>query len=346
MTGEASSDPLEGGRLVVAPGQRELEFHYTAIDFSAPDKLRFRYRLDGLPQDWTEAGARRTAYYHQVPPGDFVFRVAACNADGVWNEEPSTLALTVEPYLYETRSFRIVAILVMLGALAWIFRWAAHRKFKLRLARLQTQHAIERERLRISQDMHDHIGGVLTQISQLSDLGHSETVASPVVQTHFDRIGGHSRAAVQALDEIVWATNPKNDNLPRFAEYVSRFADEFFENSSMRCWQEMPTDLPNLPLRADLRHNVFLAVREAFHNVLKHSQATELWMRLRLVDSNARLDIEDNGCGFAPDSISTGRNGLENMRTRLVECGGQAEIVSAPGQGTRVHFIFPLPAAD
>jgi signal transduction histidine kinase len=344
--GSSSNGSPLGERLVIAPGGREVELHYTAINFGAPERLRFRYRLDNLAQDWTDAGSRRTAYYHHVPSGDFVFRVAACDADGVWSEQPVGLAITVQPYLWETGLFRLVVAIAILGALAWTFRWAAQRKYKLRLARLQTQHAIERERLRISQDMHDHIGGMLTQVSQLSDLGHSETAASPEVRGHFDRIGAHSRAAVQALDEIIWATNPKNDNLPQFAEYVSRFADEFFENSPMRCWQEMPADLPNVPLRADVRHNVFLALREAFHNVLKHSGASELWLRLALADSEARLEIEDNGRGFAVDQTVTRRNGLQNMRTRLAECGGRAEVTSSPGRGTKVRFVFSLAAAD
>lgn len=134
-------------------------------------------------------------------------------------------------------------------------------------------------------------------------------------------------------------------NLPRFAEYVSRFADEFFENSPVRCWPEVPTDLPNLPLRADLRHNVFLAIREAFHNVLKHSGATVLWLRLALDHSEVRLEIEDNGRGFAHERTVAGRNGLENMRTRLAEGGGRAEFISAPGWGTKVQFVFPLATA-
>lgn len=332
--------------LVLSPGAREVEFHYTAINFSAPERVRFRYRLDGLATEWTEAGARRTAYYHQLPPGNFVFLVAACTADGIWSEEPAALAITVEPYLWETRSFRLATSIAVLGALAWTFRWVAQRKYKLRLARLQTQHAIERERLRISQDMHDHIGGMLTQVSQLSDLGHSETAASPVAQGRFDRIGAQSRAAVQALDEIVWATNPTNDNLPCFAEYISRFADEFFENSPIRCWQEMPADLPNLPLGAEMRHNVFLAIREAFHNVLKHSGATELWLRLALSGPEARLEVEDNGCGFVPESVAAGRNGLENMRSRLADCGGRAEVTSTPARGTKVRFVFSLAVSD
>jgi signal transduction histidine kinase len=214
------------------------------------------------------------------------------------------------------------------------------RRYRRRLAVLQTQHAVERERLRISQDMHDHIGSMLTQVSQLSDLGQSEA-GREAAHARFERIGSQTRSAVQALDEIVWATNPKNDNLPRFAEYVGRFADEFFEVSSVRCWQEIPTDLPHLLLTAEVRHNVFLAVKEGFNNVLKHASATQLWLRLSLEDSQVRLEIEDNGRGFDPQTQPRG-NGLENMKARLHECGGSVEVRTAVGKGTRLRFCFPL----
>jgi signal transduction histidine kinase len=172
-------------------------------------------------------------------------------------------------------------------------------------------------------------------------MAQSASSAAPDARGQFQRIGTHARAAVQALDEIVWATNPRNDNLPRFAEYVSRFADEFFDSSPIRCWQEVPSEMPDLPLRADLRHNVFLAIREAFHNVLKHSNATQLWLRLTYEDSNVRLEIEDNGQGFSSEEAQGSGNGLGNMKRRLSECGGRAEIKSTPGQGTIIRFEFP-----
>jgi signal transduction histidine kinase len=193
--------------------------------------------------------------------------------------------------------------------------------------------------------MHDDIGSILTQVSQLSDLGQSEAGGQPAARGQFERIGTQARGAVQALDEIVWATNPKNDNLPRFAEYVCRFADEFFEDTAVRCWQEVPTDLPNVPLGAEVRHNVFLAVKEAFNNVLKHSGAREVWLRLAVVDSRVGLEIVDNGRGFNPQQTAPGRNGLPNMMSRLAECGGQAEIISQAGQGAKLRFSFPLSGA-
>jgi signal transduction histidine kinase len=183
----------------------------------------------------------------------------------------------------------------------------------------------------------------LTQVSQLSELGQSDVGGPATAKAHFERIGTQARAAVQSLDEILWATNPKNDNLPQFVEYVCRFADECFENTPVRCWQQVPINLPNLPLSADVRHNVFLAVKESFTNILKHARATEVWLRLAMQDSRVVLAIEDNGRGFTSGSTGPGGNGLENMKSRLAECGGRMELISTLSHGTKIQFIFPLP---
>lgn len=336
------SNPLPKRRLVIPQGGHDIELHYTAIHFSAPDKVDFRYQLEGLNNEWTEAGNRRVAYYQRIPPGHFIFRVQACNTDGTWNRRETVLAITVLPFFWEMAWFRTVVGLTALGLFAGALWWALRRRYKVRLARLQTLNAIARERLRISKDMHDHVGGMLTQVSQLSDMGLNETGDEEMVKNRLERIGSRARTAVQALDEIVWATNPKNDNLASFVEYVSRFTDEFFEYTSIRCWQELPATLPPLPLRADVRHNIFLAVREALNNVLKHSRGTEVWLRITFEDHQVAVEIEDNGVGFTAGQTAAGRDGLENMRARLAEDGGQMELTSAPGKGTRMRFVFPI----
>jgi len=343
VNGQSSDfNPLKPVRLSIPPGNRDLQLRYTAFSLAPPEKIRFRYRLDNLDGDWVEAGERRVAFYHDLPPGQYIFRVTACNADGVWSDREASLAVAVVPRLWEMTWFRFAAGGVILLALAALVRAAERRRYRARLAALETQHAIEKERLRISQDMHDDLGSILTQVSQLSDMGQSESAARTSVKIQFERIGAQARAAVQSLDEIVWATNPKNDNLPQFADYVSRFADELFQSSSVRCWQEIPTNLPHWPLGTDVRHNVFLALKEALNNVLKHSAASEVWLRLRQHDSEVRICVEDNGKGFDPAHTNPGRNGLDNMAHRLAECGGRIELQSSSA-GSRVLLIFCCP---
>ncbi|HEV2211621.1 MAG TPA: two-component regulator propeller domain-containing protein [Verrucomicrobiae bacterium] len=342
---EAATNLTEQQRITLVGG-RDLEIHYTGISFDCPEKLRFRYQLEGVDRDWIEAGERRTAYYQHLPPGKFLFRVLACNADGVWSTGGPALAVVVQPYLWETTWFLTLVVLAILASVALASRLVERRRYHARLALIETRAAVERERLRISQDMHDDLGSILTQVSQLSDLGQSETGDPLAVKSQFERIGDQARAAVQALDEIVWATNPKNDNLAQFADYICRFADEWFENTRVRCWQEVPTALPRIPLTADIRHNVFLAIKEALTNVLKHSGATAVWLRLTLRHGQVCVTIEDNGRGLEPARSQAGGNGLGNMRNRLAESGGQVEIKSVPGTSMTVQFTFPLPGAE
>ena len=343
---EGSRDPASQNgtapEIVVTPGHHSLEINYTAINLEAPEKLRFRYRLQGVDETWQEAGNRRTAYYSDLHPGRYLFQVMAGNSDARWGELSSALTVTLQPRLWETSWFPFAAGFIGIVIIAAWLRLAERRRYRRRLAMLETRHAVEHERLRISQDMHDHLGAVLTRVSQLSDMGLSEPSAPDGSKT-LERIGVQARTAVQALDEIVWATNPKNDNLPRFAEYASRFADEFFENTAVRCWQEFPAELPNLPLRADLRHNTFLAMQESFNNVLKHSQAKQIWLRLSLDDAEIWIEVQDDGRGFDEGAVPAGGNGLGNMEGRLTESGGRMELETRPGGGTRIRFVFPRP---
>ncbi len=337
--------PHPDRRLLIPPGGRSIELQYTSIRFRSPERVGFRHRLDGVDEGWAEAGGRRTANYQSLAPGDYVFRVQACNAEGVWSEKETCLAITVQPFLHETAWFRAGLAVVGASVSAGGFWLILRRRYRKRLARLQMQHAVERERLRISQDMHDHVGGILTQVSQHSDMGLGEASEATPARARFERIGSQARLAVQALDEIVWATNPKNDNLASFAEYISRFTDEFFDNTGIRCWQEIPTLLPGRPLRADVRHNVFLALREVFNNVLKHSKAKEVWLRLTLESELVAIEVRDNGLGFSPEATRPGGNGLANITSRLSEEGGRVELASAPGQGAMVRLVFPLETA-
>jgi len=324
-------------------GGRNLELHYTGFSFAAPEKISFRYRLEGFDNGWVEAGGRRTAFYPNLPAGEFTFHIIACNANGLWSEDVPALKIFVEPFASETIPFRVGIGVASLALLIGTARVVERNRYKRRLKLLETQNAVARERLRISKDMHDDIGSILTQVSQLSDLGQGDSGATPSSQKQFERIGQQARSAVQSLDEIVWATNPKSDNLPNFVEYVCRFADECFETSSIRCWQEVPTTIPQLPLRADIRHNVFLGIKEAFNNALKHSHAREVWLRLELGESEVCISVKDNGNGFDPHRPASRGNGLGNMRARLEECGGRLEFHTAPQKGVEVKFIFPLP---
>jgi signal transduction histidine kinase len=332
----------------IPPGRGELEFHYTALSFQTPEKSRFKYKLDGVDLDWRDADTRRTAYYNSLLPGNYHFHVMASNNDGVWNEAGASLAVVLAPHFWETGWFRGLAALTLLGAATGMGRYVTRKKMQRKLELLEQRHAIEKERGRIAKDIHDDLGSSLTRIMMLGERAEEGLVKQEDVGAHVRKIVNSARDTVQSLDEIVWAVNPENDSLDGLVEYISHYADEFFENTNVHCRLEMPLQLPGLALASDARHDLFLAVKEAFHNILKHSRATEVRVCVSESDGLAQIVVEDNGCGFTVNGSGNGNgpgrkgNGLENMRRRVAALGGQFSVITAPGQGTKLTFTARL----
>ena len=160
------------------------------------------------------------------------------------------------------------------------------------------------------------------------------------METHAGKITQAADQTVRALEEIVWAVRPGSDTLQSLVEYIAHFANELFEGNAMRCRLDLPPDVPARPLPPDLRHNIFLIVKEALNNVLKHAGGKVVYLQIKTDGHALKIVIADDGKGFAPGSPATsGRhNGLENMRRRAEAAAGQLNVTSSPGEGTRVEF--------
>jgi signal transduction histidine kinase len=326
-------------------GYRELQFRYAAASFSAPERIRFRRQLVGFDTDWVEAGPSRTAVYPRLDPGRYVFRFTARNADGVWNDDPVSLAFVVTPALWQTVWFRTVAVLAFAALVAGLVRHRYVRKMRRKVLELEQARAVEQERMRIAQDIHDDLGARLTQIAFLSEMTAGEIGTEGKAGGRMEKIAQGSRQAIRSLEEIVWAVNPRKDALPHLVDYLSHYANEFFRPTDIRCRQDLPLSIPEIPLPADIRHHLFLACKEALNNVHKHARASEVWLRLEVAEGSLTVMIEDNGVGFAPPAAASTGNGLPNLRTRLATLGGRCEIEAKPGAGTRVRMIVPLSQA-
>jgi len=333
--------------LSLGPGVEELGFEFTALSLAAPLNVSFRYKLEGLNLDWVEAGAGRVARYTQVRPGDYRFRVIACNHDGIWNEIGAAIPLTVTPYLWEAGWFRVIAVISASGLLGGGVLLFVRRRYRRKLERLEQQQALERERTRIAQDLHDDLGAGLVEINFGSELAQDPTLGTDEVREHTREIGTRAREMVTALDEIVWAVNPKHDSVSSLATYFCQFAQHFLKATSVRCHLDVAHDLPAAPLNAEQRHSLFLAFKEALSNVVQHSGATDLRLAIAAPAGTLTVTVSDNGRGLdaAVPRERNGADGLGNMRRRLKQLGGHCELISAPGKGTRVVFKVPLQRA-
>jgi len=329
-------------RLRLAPGQGQLEFVFTALSFTMPEMINFKYRLRGLDKTWVDAGTRRVAAYPQVPPGDYRFQVLACNRDGVWNETGATLALTLEAYWWERAWFRLLGPVAALGLLAGGISLGVRRRHRRQIEHLQVLQATERERARIAQDLHDDLGAGLTQISLNTAMVQNPAVSREVADGLLQEIDERSRDLVIALDEIVWAVNPKNDSVPSLARYFCQFAQSCLLSGGINCRLQVAADLPDVPVGAEHRHQLFLAFKEALHNILQHSAATQAHLEIATDLHTLTVTLADDGRGFIPGPLPEGADGLGNMRTRLARLGGRCVVSSEPGYGATVVFQLPL----
>ena len=351
-------EPCEIGSLVndekhqlrLGTGRHYIEFRFTGIDFTEPDKVRFKWRLDGAEKNWRGSASQRMVDYGPLVPGNYRFHVLAANSDGIWNETGASVGFVVPPYFWETWWFKVSVGALICGGLALAVTLGLRRRHRLELERLERGHEMERERTRIARDMHDEIGSKLARISYLSEVVKTEAKDFRQVDGPVDSLSNTARDLLLTLDQMLWAVNPRNDSLEKLSAYLNRYAAEYFQNTAVRCRLAFPENVPAVQLSAETRHNIFLAFQEALANALKHSAATQVSAEMACNNGDIEISIADNGCGFNLETQggvsatldTADQLGLAGMRHRLHSVGGECHITSVPGKGTIIKFVLPI----
>ncbi len=323
-----ASVPFDSG-VRVPPGKGNLRFEYTALSLTAPGKVNFRYRLDGFDAEWSERSTIREVRYPKVPPGDYRFRVVACNHEGVWNEIGAALAIVVVPFWWNTFWFRISVLATVLVTVVGLYRLRQSRRRE-----------IERLRIRIAGDLHDDIGSSLWSITLLSRMLTKHGTLGIEERQDVDEI---HRIAVQtsnSIRDIIWLINPAFDTVQDFVARTKDFAGVAMRGVDYRMVCEGADLTRKLPF--DFRHNLFLLFKEALTNIVRHANATVVEVRIEEQGNLWQLTIRDNGVGFDP-AVSTGGNGLRNLRTRASRMKAALEVRSQPGQGTTIVLTLATP---
>jgi signal transduction histidine kinase/ligand-binding sensor domain-containing protein len=332
--------------LQLPPGHRKLELEFAALSFASPENVQFRYQLENFDEKPIEAGrAERSVTYAHLPPGRYRFHVIACNNAGVWNEAGAVLPIEVSPYYWQQWWFRILVLSVFTASVVAVVRYVSFRRLRARMLQLEQQAAVEKERTRIARDMHDEVGAKLTRLSLLTDLAGGNPDMPASAHDDVQEISETARETIRSFEEVVWAVNPRNDTLANLVHYLCRYAEDYFEGSPVRCSFDLPAHVPSAMLPTEVRRQVFLAAKEALNNVLKHSQANRVSVKLSTSVDEFVISIEDDGCGFdrnSPPQSDGGGNGLGNMSERLQSVGGCFECHSENGRGTRITLRAPI----
>jgi two-component sensor histidine kinase len=244
---------------------------------------------------------------------------------------------------WQTWWFLASAALLLVAGIVLGARLLERRKYQLRLVLAEQERALERERSRIAQDLHDELGSSLARISLLSGLAKADARQPAQLESHIQKLGEAADQTVRALEEIVWAVRPGSDSLQSLVEYIAHFSNELFEGNPTRCRLDLPHDLPELSLPPDTRHNIFLVIKEALTNVLKHARAREVHVRAKASANLLEFLVQDDGAGFDPGQAwpATTRNGLANMRGRAEAIHGQLTVQSTDS-GTTVRLVVDV----
>ena len=297
---------------------------------------------DQLVLEWDEAFSLGLAgpaevTYAELPAGFYRFRVGELSLLGLPGEAETSLAFEVPLSFWRTPWFwGLVFLLALFGAVG-TYRYIGWQQMRRKLAHLESQRALEHERVRIARDIHDDLGARVTQISLVSGLAQGDPTLSEKARTEFNAISGMARELVSALYETVWAVNPENDNLDALGNYICQMVDNLCDKAQLPHRlrvAELPRDVQ---VSSRVRHDLIMAVKEAVHNVIKHAKASELSVYVDWEGTTLTIRVQDNGCGMDPATRGAG-SGLTNMQRRLEHTGGTCSFHSKPGQGTTVVF--------
>ncbi|HPS62877.1 MAG TPA: triple tyrosine motif-containing protein, partial [Bacteroidales bacterium] len=311
-------------------------------DYLAAGTAFFSFFLEGYQDRWTAPSNANTFAFRSLPPGTYTL-YARC-ADGYGNQGPSCLLLcvTIHPPFWKTAWFLVLVLFTSVAATILMHNRIQGVRYRKRLAELERRNVIDRERLRISQDMHDEVGASLTQIAILSELVRKKRDDPAGMMKLIDRISGISSTVVDDMSEIIWAMNPRNDSLDSFASYLRQYASGYLSDAGLGADLRFPGDLPELLMTSEQRRDLFLVVKEALHNIVKHAGATRAGLTLEIRGERLSLLITDNGRGFDPAVASPSGNGRINMRRRVEALGGILILESVPGKGTTLQISVTL----
>ena len=331
-------------RLELPAARNNLAVEFVGLQFQGEDSLTYEYQLEGVDAGWSAPTKSRAVNYARLAPGRYRFLARAINQEGVPSANPAVFEFRILPPLYQRWWFLTLAALAV-GLTAY----GLHRYRVSRLLEL------ERVRTRIATDLHDDIGASLSRVAILSEVvkqqvGGGAGQSLPILT----EIADSARGLVETMREIVWAIDPRRDELSQVVSRVRQFASDVFEAKGVSWDFQVPPELEQIRLGPEQRRHLFLIFKEAINNTARYADCRHVSLSLTLTRHQLWGDIRDDGRGFAGpapgpqmtgnggDPASANGHGLENMQRRAAQIGGQVSIESSPGRGTTIKLMIPL----
>lgn len=332
-----NNKPVEPGEMKdIPPHPERIEFSFGAINFQNPGKLNFKCRLAGVDKGWIELGKNKSIGYSHLPYGRYKFKLIGYDPGNNVDMGEADIAFFIEPYFWETLYFRIIFSVFVIILLVLITRYINKRKYEQQINSLEAEKALEKERMRISTDMHDEFGASLSKISLLSEIAKNNISDKPKIEKLVNEISDSGRTLAASMDEIVWAVNPRNDRLDKMLYYISNYFENHLSLTNISFRVQIPDEVPDSFISAEVRHNIFSVIKEGINNTLKHSGASAIELVFHYSNNRLAILLKDNGSGIDFGKITEFSNGIVNMKKRIHSIGGTIEIKNGAEKGAEI----------
>ncbi len=330
--------PVTDAILELPHNQNSFTFDFAALNYYRSNDNQYTYILEGADKQWIKSGNRQYTSYTNLPPGDYTFKVRAANYTGAWNNNITTIKFIINPAWYTTWWFRMAIVFLITGSIYVLYRYRLRQMMKLHIVRN-----------RIASDLHDEIGSTLGSISLSSALIQSKLNSGNTdVMPLLNQVSTNSSNMMEALSDIVWAINTRNDRFDNVVNRMRAFAIELLEPSNIIIHFNVSDDSQLIQLDMQQRKNLYLIFKEAINNISKYASCKNVIIAIsRIGNKMFVMDIKDDGNGFYLTELNHGGkslsgNGIRNMKKRAEELNGELIIKSAPGEGTILNLKFGI----
>ena len=320
--------------------QNNFSFTVAATSFIDERSIKYSYLLEGSGNEkWSEPSNNSTFNFINLSPGNYTLKMRSEFPEAIYPVQTISYSFTILPPWWHTWWFFTGASVGVLGILFLGVRFYYRGKLEKEKIISERQQAIEKERTRIATDMHDDLGAGLSRIKFLSEtIGMKKQQHLPF-EEDISKIREYSHEMIDKMGEIVWALNEKNDSLSDLLSYTRSYTVEYLSQSGIRCSIDSPEVFPTAFVTGEFRRNIFLAVKEILHNIVKHAEANEVTVMIK-TDPCFFISIKDDGIGFDQAKTRPNSNGLTNIKKRMTDIGGIMEIENK--NGTTVKLEVPL----
>lgn len=318
----------------IGPGLNRLEINYSAKTLINQKNIKYQYKLHPINSDFNYSFSYLPLVFDDLKPNEYELILVGFD---ISKSKTDTLKykFSVLPFFYETTEFKAVLVFIFLLIFGSVIVLAVQLKYSKRIKKLEEINQIEKERMRISRDMHDELGIYATRLSLLSEIIKRNRSDKSLLIKYLNDISTTSNELALSMDEIVWTVNPQNDKLDKLIFYLVQFFENMFSITEITYKVEIPDDIPDIDVKAEIRHNTFLVIKEIVNNILKHSKATEVTLKIKLDNRKLIVEVKDNGVGFNESDILEFSHGIENVKKRMKQINGVINFQTANNKGTK-----------